>query len=85
MDEGYVAVRDEPRHRRRFEDDHVRVYDVLIPPGDTTLSFAHFKMSSMEGEAAPHVVVFSHPSIFAAGKDMGASCSNGQRTRAGPA
>ena len=41
MDEGYVAVRDEPRHRRRFEDDHVRVYDVLIPPGDTTLYHHH--------------------------------------------
>jgi hypothetical protein len=41
MDEGYVAVRDEPRHRRRFEDDHVRVYDVLIPAGDTTLYHHH--------------------------------------------
>jgi len=41
MDEGYVEVRDEPRHRRRFEDDHVRVYDVLIPPGDTTLYHHH--------------------------------------------
>jgi hypothetical protein len=40
-DEGYVEVRDEPRHRRRFEDDHVRLYDVLIPPGDTTLYHHH--------------------------------------------
>lgn len=41
MAEQYVAVRDEPRHRRRFENDFVRVYDVLIPPGDTTLYHEH--------------------------------------------
>lgn len=39
--EGYVAVRDEPRHRRRFENEFVRVYDVLVPPGDTTLYHHH--------------------------------------------
>lgn len=39
--EHYVAVRDEPRHRRRFENEFVRVYDVLIPPGDTTLYHHH--------------------------------------------
>ena len=37
----FVEVRDEPRHRRRFEDDLVRVYDVLIEPGDTTLYHRH--------------------------------------------
>jgi hypothetical protein len=36
-----VPVRDEPRHRRRFEDEFVRVYDVLVPPGDTTLYHHH--------------------------------------------
>jgi hypothetical protein len=41
MGEEYVEVRDEPRHRRRFEDDLVRVYDVLVPPGDTTLYHHH--------------------------------------------
>ena len=41
MGDEYVEVRDEPRHRRRFEDEHVRVYDVLIPPGDTTLYHRH--------------------------------------------
>ncbi|MPY92192.1 MAG: hypothetical protein GEV08_03735 [Acidimicrobiia bacterium] len=41
MGEEYVEVRDEPRHRRRFEDELVRVYDVLIPPGDTTLYHRH--------------------------------------------
>lgn len=41
MAEGYVDVRDEPRHRRRFENEFVRVYDVLIPPGDTTLYHHH--------------------------------------------
>lgn len=40
-DDTWVAVRDEPRHRRRFEDDWVRVYDVLVPPGDTTLYHHH--------------------------------------------
>ena len=39
--EQWVEVRDEPRHRRRFETDLVRVYDVLIPPGDTTLYHRH--------------------------------------------
>jgi hypothetical protein len=39
--EGFVEVRDEPRHRRRFENEHVRVYDVLIPPGDTTRYHRH--------------------------------------------
>lgn len=37
----WVEVRDEPRHRRRFETDLVRVYDVEIPPGDTTLYHRH--------------------------------------------
>jgi len=41
MAEEWVEVRDEPRHRRRFEDGLVRVYDVLIPPGDTTLYHRH--------------------------------------------
>jgi hypothetical protein len=39
--ESYVEVRDEPRHRRRFENEFVRVYDVLIPPGDTPLYHRH--------------------------------------------
>jgi hypothetical protein len=41
MTEEYVEVRDEPRHRHRFENEFVRVYDVLIPPGDTTLYHRH--------------------------------------------
>jgi hypothetical protein len=41
MAEDYVEVRDEPRHRRRFEDEFVRVYDVLVPVGDTTLYHRH--------------------------------------------
>ncbi|MFN0090415.1 MAG: hypothetical protein ACKVWR_09160 [Acidimicrobiales bacterium] len=40
-EEAWVEVRDEPRHRRRFENELVRVYDVLIPPGDTTLYHRH--------------------------------------------
>lgn len=38
---GWVEVRDEPRHRRRFENELVRVYDVAVPPGDTTLYHRH--------------------------------------------
>lgn len=41
MSEGYVEVRDEPRHRRRFENAWARVYDVLVPPGDRTLFHRH--------------------------------------------
>lgn len=41
MGDEWVEVRDEPRHRRRFENDYVRVYDVLIPPGDVTRYHRH--------------------------------------------
>lgn len=37
----YVPVHEEPRHRRRFENEYARVYDVLIPPGDQTLYHEH--------------------------------------------
>ena len=37
----FVEVRDEPRHRHRFENAYARVYDVLVPPGDTTLFHRH--------------------------------------------
>lgn len=37
----YVHVQNEPRHRHQFENDYVRVYDVLIPVGDTTLYHEH--------------------------------------------
>ena len=37
----YVDVRDEPRHRHRFENDYIRLYDVLIPEGDQTLYHRH--------------------------------------------
>lgn len=40
-DPGWVEVRDEPRHRRRFENELVRVYDVAVPPGETTLYHRH--------------------------------------------
>jgi hypothetical protein len=41
MSEDYVEVRDEPRHRRRFENEFVRMYDVLVPSGDTTMYHHH--------------------------------------------
>lgn len=37
----YVNVRDEPQHRHEFENDQVRIYDVLLPPGYLTLHHAH--------------------------------------------
>ena len=37
----YVPVRNEPRHRHRFENQWARVYDVLIPVGDATLYHRH--------------------------------------------
>lgn len=37
----YVSVRNEPQHRHKFENDSVRIYDVLLPPGHVTLYHAH--------------------------------------------
>lgn len=36
-----VPVREEPRHKNVFENEIVRVLDVRIPPGDTTLYHTH--------------------------------------------
>jgi quercetin dioxygenase-like cupin family protein len=36
-----VPVENEPRHRLKFGNRHVRVFDVLIPPGDTSLFHTH--------------------------------------------
>lgn len=36
-----VPVEAEPRHRLRFTNEHVRVFDVLIPPGDVSLFHTH--------------------------------------------
>lgn len=41
VSESFVEVRDEPRHRRRFENTWARVYDVLVAPGDRTLYHRH--------------------------------------------
>jgi hypothetical protein len=37
----YVSVRHEPQHRHEFENERVRIYDVLLPPGHVTLYHAH--------------------------------------------
>jgi hypothetical protein len=37
----FVEVRDEPLHRRRFENQFVRVFDVLVPPGERSLYHRH--------------------------------------------
>src|SRR5215471_21518393 len=36
-----VPVLNEPRHHLKFENDYVRVFDVVVPPGDTTLFHIH--------------------------------------------
>ena len=36
-----VPVDKEPRHRLAFEDQYIRVFDVRIAPGDTTLYHSH--------------------------------------------
>ena len=36
-----VPVAQEPRHRLALEDEYIRLFDVRIPPGDTTLYHSH--------------------------------------------
>jgi quercetin dioxygenase-like cupin family protein len=36
-----VPVGSEPRHHLKFENDFVRVFDVIVPPGDATLFHTH--------------------------------------------
>jgi quercetin dioxygenase-like cupin family protein len=36
-----VPVGSEPRHHLKFENDMVRVFDVIVPPGDATLFHTH--------------------------------------------
>jgi quercetin dioxygenase-like cupin family protein len=36
-----VAVREEPRHHRVFENELIRILDVYLPPGDTTQYHLH--------------------------------------------
>ena len=36
-----VPVAKEPRHHLKFENQYVRVFDVTVPPGDTTLFHIH--------------------------------------------
>jgi quercetin dioxygenase-like cupin family protein len=36
-----VPVASEPRHHLKFENPYVRVFDVLVPPGDATLFHVH--------------------------------------------
>jgi hypothetical protein len=44
-----VQVRNEPRHHNVFENKYVRILDVNIPPGDTTLQHIH---------STPSVILF---------------------------
>lgn len=38
-----VPVREEPHHHLKFENNFVRVFDVVVPPGDSTLFHIHEK------------------------------------------
>lgn len=54
-DDHVVPVRDEPHHKVTLENEYVRLIDVDLPPGDTTLYHLH---------TAPSVVVrLSHATI----------------------
>ena len=39
--ESAVPVASEPRHHLKFENQYVRVFDVVVPPGDATLFHTH--------------------------------------------
>lgn len=51
-----VQVRDEPRHHNVFENKYVRILDVHIPPGDTTLQHIH---------STPSVILFFSNTVTA--------------------
>jgi len=38
----YVNVRDEPQHRHEYENNLIRIFDVILPPRHVTLYHAHF-------------------------------------------
>ena len=52
-----VPVREEPHHKPVLENDYIRLLDVHINPGDTTLYHIH---------AAPSVIVFISKSVMGA-------------------
>ena len=39
--QSFVPIEKEPRHRLKFENQYVRVFDVFIPPNDTSLFHTH--------------------------------------------
>lgn len=39
--ESAVPVANEPRHHLKFENQYVRIFDVVVPPGDATLFHTH--------------------------------------------
>jgi len=63
----YVNVRDEPQHRHEYENDLIRIYDVVLPPKYVTLYHAHYidtiyaiiQGSTMKGK----VLVGNSPSL----------------------
>jgi len=63
----YVNVRDEPQHHHEYENELVRIYDVVLPPRHVTLYHAHYvdtiyaivRGSTMQGK----VLIGGSPSL----------------------
>ncbi len=56
-----VPVREEPRHKNVLENNYIRLLDVHLAPGDTSLYHIH---------ATPSVVVFLSQSVMGVHTDM---------------
>jgi len=49
-----VPIEKEPRHRLKFENQFVRVFDVLIPPGDDSLFHIHIYDGVYQADRCPN-------------------------------
>jgi hypothetical protein len=71
-----VHVRDEPRHHNVFENEYLRILDVYLPPGDTTLYHLHntpsvfvfftstTTASQLQGQSATRSISDANTAIF---------------------
>ncbi len=60
-----VPVEKEPRHHLKFENKRVRVFDVVVPPGDETLFHTHSNdyVFVMIGDATLKAEVMGNPQV----------------------
>jgi quercetin dioxygenase-like cupin family protein len=60
-----VPVEGEPRHHLKFENSYVRVFDVVVPPGDATLFHTHSKDYAFVsiGDASLKAEVMGSPAV----------------------